>query len=135
VSETVRLSNLLKPPGVTRLKLTGFRNYARLDLSLETRPVALFGSNGAGKTNLVEAVSFLGPGRGVRAAGADAVRRRTPDGTGSDLGGLCRGHDGGRPGEPRHRLGPGRTQPPAHQAGRRRHHSDGAGAPFPDACG
>ncbi len=67
-------------PGVTRLKLTGFRNYASLDLRLETRPVALFGANGAGKTNLVEAVSFLGPGRGVRAAGAEAVRRRTPDG-------------------------------------------------------
>ncbi len=67
-------------PGVTRLKLTGFRNYASLDLSLQARPVALYGPNGAGKTNLVEAVSFLGPGRGVRAAGAEAVRRRTPAG-------------------------------------------------------
>jgi len=27
-------------PAVTRLKLTGFRNYARLDLSLDARPVA-----------------------------------------------------------------------------------------------
>ena len=67
-------------PAVTRLKLTGFRNYARLDLALDARPVALFGENGAGKTNLVEAVSFLGPGRGLRAAGADAVRRRTDQG-------------------------------------------------------
>ena len=63
-------------PGVTRLKLTGFRNYAHLDLTLDTRPVALYGPNGAGKTNLVEAVSFLGPGRGVRAATTEAVRRR-----------------------------------------------------------
>lgn len=61
---------------VTRLKLTGFRNYASLDLSLDTRPVCLFGANGAGKTNLVEAVSFLGPGRGLRAAGSEAVRQR-----------------------------------------------------------
>ncbi|XBQ16935.1 MAG: DNA replication/repair protein RecF [Oceanicaulis sp.] len=67
-------------PAVTRLKLTGFRNYARLDLALDARPVALFGPNGAGKTNLVEAVSFLGPGRGVRAAGSDAVRMKTADG-------------------------------------------------------
>lgn len=67
-------------PGVTRLKLTGFRNYAHLDLALDARPVALFGPNGAGKTNLVEAVSFLGPGRGVRAAGSEAVRRRTDAG-------------------------------------------------------
>ena len=67
-------------PAVTRLKLTGFRNYAHIDLALDARPVALFGSNGAGKTNLVEAVSFLGPGRGVRAAGAGAVRRGTDSG-------------------------------------------------------
>lgn len=67
-------------PAVTRLKLTGFRNYARLELSLDARPVALYGPNGAGKTNLVEAVSFLGPGRGVRAAGTESVRRRTPEG-------------------------------------------------------
>ncbi|MCC5997144.1 MAG: DNA replication/repair protein RecF [Oceanicaulis sp.] len=67
-------------PSVTRLKLTGFRNYASLDLSLDARPVALSGPNGAGKTNLVEAVSLLGPGRGVRAAGGEAVLRRTPQG-------------------------------------------------------
>lgn len=67
-------------PAVTRLKLTGFRNYARLDLELDARPVTLFGPNGAGKTNLVEAVSFLGPGRGVRAAGSEAVRMKTAEG-------------------------------------------------------
>ncbi len=65
---------------VTRLKLTNFRNYAELDLSLDARPVCLFGANGSGKTNLVEAVSFLGPGRGLRAAGADAVRRHMAEG-------------------------------------------------------
>lgn len=67
-------------PHVTRLKLTGFRNYASLDLTLDPRPVALYGPNGAGKTNLVEAVSFLGPGRGIRAAGTSAVRRKTETG-------------------------------------------------------
>jgi DNA replication and repair protein RecF len=65
---------------VTRLRLTDFRNYAFLDLRVDPRPVCLVGPNGAGKTNLVEAVSFLGPGRGLRAAGADAVRRKTDDG-------------------------------------------------------
>lgn len=80
MSDETANADLKSAPGVTRLKLTGFRNYAALDLTLDPRPVALFGSNGAGKTNLVEAVSFLGPGRGVRAAGADAVRRRTSAG-------------------------------------------------------
>jgi DNA replication and repair protein RecF len=30
--------------------------------------VVLFGANGAGKTNLLEALSFLAPGRGLRGA-------------------------------------------------------------------
>jgi DNA replication and repair protein RecF len=47
-------------------KLTDFRNYERAELSLDARPVVLAGSNGAGKTNLLEAVSLLGPGHGLR---------------------------------------------------------------------
>ena len=52
---------------LTRLTLTDFRNYASLTLKLDNRPVCLYGSNGAGKTNLLEAVSQFGPGRGLRA--------------------------------------------------------------------
>ena len=51
---------------VRRLSLTDFRNYAALRLDLDDRPVVLSGVNGAGKTNLLEAVSFLAPGRGLR---------------------------------------------------------------------
>jgi DNA replication and repair protein RecF len=61
---------------VAALKLTNFRNYATLSLSLDGRPVVLTGPNGAGKTNLLEAVSFLSPGRGLRRAALDAVARR-----------------------------------------------------------
>ena len=64
------------PAAVRRLRLTDFRSYASLDLDLEPRPVALFGANGAGKTNLLEALSFLAPGRGLRSAGADSVVRK-----------------------------------------------------------
>mgnify|MGYP003666452174 CR=1 FL=1 len=46
---------------LTRLSLTDFRNYASLSLNLDGRHVCLFGANGAGKTNLLEAVSQLGP--------------------------------------------------------------------------
>ncbi|MEN2987804.1 DNA replication/repair protein RecF [Tistrella sp. BH-R2-4] len=55
-------------PALTRLVLTGFRNYAGLRLALDPRPVVLTGANGAGKTNLLEAVSMLAPGRGLRGA-------------------------------------------------------------------
>jgi DNA replication and repair protein RecF len=51
---------------IRSLKLTDFRNYARAELALEARPVVLIGDNGSGKTNLLEAVSLLGPGHGLR---------------------------------------------------------------------
>jgi len=51
---------------VRTLKLTDFRNYARADLKLDARPVVLVGDNGSGKTNLLEAVSLLAPGQGLR---------------------------------------------------------------------
>ena len=60
---------------VKRLTLTNVRNYASLTLEAPAAPVVLFGSNGAGKTNLLEAVSMLAPGHGIRrAALADLAR-------------------------------------------------------------
>ncbi|MDP2121252.1 MAG: DNA replication/repair protein RecF [Hoeflea sp.] len=53
---------------IERLKLAGFRNYAGLSLELDQRHVVLAGDNGAGKTNLMEALSLLTPGRGFRRA-------------------------------------------------------------------
>lgn len=61
---------------LTRLALTDFRNYASLALRFDGRHVVLTGENGAGKTNLMEAVSFLSPGRGLRRAGYDEVVRK-----------------------------------------------------------
>ncbi len=63
---------------LTRLVLTDFRSYGRAQLSLGPGPVYLFGSNGAGKTNLLEAISFLMPGRGLRGVQASEVGRRLP---------------------------------------------------------
>jgi DNA replication and repair protein RecF len=62
---------------VVRLDLTDFRNYAGLRIDVDARPVLLTGANGAGKTNLLEALSFLAPGRGLRRAALPAVARRT----------------------------------------------------------
>lgn len=53
---------------VERLTLTNFRNYASARLELARDPVILLGANGAGKTNLLEAVSLLAPGQGLRRA-------------------------------------------------------------------
>ena len=53
---------------VTRLVLTDFRNHADAILAAGTGFVVLTGENGAGKTNILEAVSLLAPGRGLRRA-------------------------------------------------------------------
>ena len=54
--------------GITRLVLSDFRNYRSLDLSLDAPMAALVGDNGAGKTNILEAISLFTPGRGLRRA-------------------------------------------------------------------
>ena len=65
------------PPQVhlTRLTLSDFRNYSQLSLDLEPGAVIFTGQNGAGKTNLLEAISLLTPGRGLRRAQLAEIAR------------------------------------------------------------
>ena len=67
-------------PAVSRLTLTDFRSYAAATLDPGSGFVLLFGENGAGKTNLLEAVSMLAPGRGLRGASLSDMARK--DGSG-----------------------------------------------------
>lgn len=48
------------------IKLFNFRNFSHLEFSPSASTVLIYGSNGIGKTNLIEAVSLLVPGRGIR---------------------------------------------------------------------
>jgi DNA replication and repair protein RecF len=66
---------------VSRLALTDFRSYASALVEPGAGFVLLTGENGAGKTNLLEAVSLLAPGRGLRGAALSDMARR--DGSGS----------------------------------------------------
>lgn len=54
--------------GISRLRLSHVRSYGYLDLLINSKHVVLCGQNGAGKTNILEAISFLSPGRGLRKA-------------------------------------------------------------------
>ncbi|MEW6632730.1 MAG: DNA replication/repair protein RecF [Pseudomonadota bacterium] len=65
---------------LSKLTLTNFRNYAALSLDLAPGAVVLSGDNGAGKTNLLEAISLLTPGRGLRRAPYGDVAREGGDG-------------------------------------------------------
>ncbi len=59
---------------IRRLSLTNFRSYHAAAIALDAAgPVVLVGPNGSGKTNLIEAISFLAPGRGLRRATLEEV--------------------------------------------------------------
>ena len=66
---------------LTHLKLSHFRSHQRMEAAFDGRPVVFLGANGAGKTNLLEAISLLSPGRGLRRAAPDDLIRR-PQGIG-----------------------------------------------------
>lgn len=66
------------PPGrdrLLRLRLTDFRNHAAVDIEPDGASVVFVGENGAGKTNLLEAISLLAPGRGLRRASYEEMQR------------------------------------------------------------
>ncbi|SMR83450.1 DNA replication and repair protein RecF [Aliiroseovarius halocynthiae] len=69
------------------LTLSHFRSHKLARLSLDGRPVAIHGCNGAGKTNILEAVSMLSPGRGLRRAALDEMIRK-PEALGWKISGV-----------------------------------------------
>ena len=88
------------------LTLAQFRSWSRLALRLDERPLAIFGPNGSGKTNILEALSMLAPGRGLRGAGAGEQARQAA-GAGWRIRARIGDHaveTGAAPGEPRQVL-------------------------------
>jgi DNA replication and repair protein RecF len=74
-------NDAISRPLVRRLTLTDFRSYAFIDCRLVSRLVVLTGENGAGKTNVLEALSMFSPGRGLRRAEiGECARRGGPGG-------------------------------------------------------
>lgn len=65
---------------LTKITLQTFRNHASTELAQTAHFNLLVGENGAGKTNVLEALSLLSPGRGLRRASlAELALRRHPD--------------------------------------------------------
>jgi DNA replication and repair protein RecF len=65
---------------VSRLSLTDFRSYTSAEIEPGPGFVLLHGENGAGKTNVLEAVSLLTPGRGLRGAALSEMARQGGNG-------------------------------------------------------
>ncbi|MDP2131671.1 MAG: DNA replication/repair protein RecF [Erythrobacter sp.] len=65
---------------LSKISLENVRNHAATTLADTAHFNLLVGENGAGKTNLLEALSLLGPGRGLRRANlGEVARRAAPD--------------------------------------------------------
>ena len=67
-------------PHIRRLRLTSFRSHQTLDLTCANGAVVITGANGLGKTNVLEAISMLAPGRGLRSANLEDLRFRDAQG-------------------------------------------------------
>jgi len=72
---------------LSRLAVQRFRNLRQIELSCGPGPVLLLGDNGSGKTNLLEAVSLLTPGRGLRRARLADLETRDPGNEGAGAAG------------------------------------------------
>ena len=66
---------------IRRLTLTNFRSYRAEQIEVGSGPIVLVGLNGAGKTNILEAISFFAPGRGLRRAMLEDVAFAEGDGS------------------------------------------------------
>jgi DNA replication and repair protein RecF len=53
---------------INELQLQNYRNFDTLSLKTPSRQIIINGDNGVGKTNILEAISLLSPGRGLRHA-------------------------------------------------------------------
>ncbi|MDX1738806.1 MAG: AAA family ATPase, partial [Alphaproteobacteria bacterium] len=73
----VHSNEQVKGLSIRKLALASYRNYeqVRLEISDETDIVVITGHNGAGKTNILEAISLLTPGRGLRRCKTSEVDR------------------------------------------------------------
>ncbi len=78
---------------LSNLTLSHFRSHRRSIIEVDARPVAIYGDNGAGKTNILEAISLLSPGRGLRRASAEDMTRR-PEALGWKISALLHGPSG-----------------------------------------
>ena len=63
-----------------RVSLFHYRNYDEASIEAGPEPVVLIGQNGAGKTNFLEALSYLSPGRGLRRAHFSDLAAANKDG-------------------------------------------------------
>ena len=58
---------------ISQIILNNFRSHKNFSINTNSKNIVLHGENGAGKTNILESVSLLSPGRGLRNAKSEEI--------------------------------------------------------------
>ncbi len=61
---------------INKLKLNNFRNHAQFSIDVDKSVIAITGNNGVGKTNILESISLLVPGRGFLRSGIAELQKQ-----------------------------------------------------------
>ena len=72
------MSKLSSSKYISKLNIKNFRSYENIDLSFTSKNIVLVGENGSGKTNILEAISLISPGRGLRSSEKSKLFRIDP---------------------------------------------------------
>ena len=67
------LSNDIANNYISSIKLSNFRNYKSFKANFSHHPIAFIGKNGVGKTNILESISLMQPGRGIRSVKLEEI--------------------------------------------------------------
>lgn len=62
---------MIQTSRISNIHLNNYRNFANIELEISSNIVLITGPNGTGKTNILEAISYLSPGKGIRSASLD----------------------------------------------------------------
>tara|TARA_Y100001934_G_scaffold235497_1_gene286285 strand:+ start:609 stop:1805 length:1197 start_codon:yes stop_codon:yes gene_type:complete len=78
-NETPVINDYVLNPHIKSVFLSHFRSYETLKLNCDAKFIVLNGENGAGKTNILEAISLFSPGRGIRNAKTELLQNAKSD--------------------------------------------------------
>ena len=78
---------------IKRLKLTNFRNLQQAELEFSSKNNLIYGPNGSGKTNILEALFYSGAGRSFRTHLDEHLVNRDADFFRIECDGIIEPHD------------------------------------------
>ncbi len=65
----------MKPVYLEQLSIENYRNFSEWSIEFDKGINIIVGPNGSGKTNILESISYLSPGKGLKSAHFDEVRK------------------------------------------------------------